>query len=313
MTRRSTAHHVARALPFAALAVSVLALSGPSRADEADDCDAAFGQGQRMRHDNLLVEARRQFARCAQVSCPTGIQNDCVQAAKEVSDEIPLVIFDVKGPNGNDMVNVRVALDGNPLTDWLIGRAYELEPGPHSFSFDAEGMVHVDRRVVVSPREKSKRVEVTFQSNAPVPPPPPPVTTTPAYVPPPPPMPIYTAPVSRPSRAPGIVLITLGSVGIAVGAVFGALALGTKANLDLACTPNPSGSGKLCPSSSQSDIDSLSTQSLVSTIGITAGAIGLGAGIILLATSSRAPAPAVGKVRARPFIGLGSMGLKGEF
>jgi hypothetical protein len=94
-----------------------------------------------------------------------------------------------------------------------------------------------------------------------------------------------------------------------VGAIFGGLALGTKSKLDGAC---PS---KSCPSTSQSDIDSLSTQAWVSNIGLGLGIVGAVVGIVMIATShggSEKQATTAG-AHLSPWVGPGTAGLGGTF
>ncbi len=114
------------------------------------------------------------------------------------------------------------------------------------------------------------------------------------------------------SKTLPIVLLAAGGVGVVAGTVFGVLALGTKSNLDNACT------NKLCPSSSTSDINSLTVQATISTIGFGVGIAGAAVGTVLLLTSGggdatpEAPQHAA-PVRVHPWIGLGGAGLSGSF
>jgi hypothetical protein len=107
----------------------------------------------------------------------------------------------------------------------------------------------------------------------------------------------------------GIVVLSLGIASIAVGSIFGGLAFGTKKKLDDAC-PN-----KMCPLTSQSDIDSLSTQAWVSNIGLGVGIAGAIIGIVMLAGSHGGPekqATAAG-AHVAPWVGPGMAGLGGAF
>ncbi len=104
----------------------------------------------------------------------------------------------------------------------------------------------------------------------------------------------------------------MGGVGLVIGSVFGILALGTKSTLDSHCV------NKTCPASEQSDIDSLSTKSTVSTVGFGVGIVGVAVGAILLGVSHSHEGAAAAKLepprpRVSPWIGLGSAGLGGTF
>src|SRR5262249_52709056 len=97
----------------------------------------------------------------------------------------------------------------------------------------------------------------------------------------------------------------LAGVGIAVGSTFGLLALSKRSTLDSACV------NKQCPRSSQSNIDALSRDATISTVGFGVAVVGLGIGIYGAARGSPSPAPTSGSVH--PTFGLGSAGLSGNF
>jgi len=96
------------------------------------------------------------------------------------------------------------------------------------------------------------------------------------------------------------------------------MALGTKSSLDKACT------SKVCPDSSQSDINALGTRATISTIGFGVGIVGAALGVYFLVTSGGGgsesgaaaslprSAPAR-RLEVQPWIGLGSAGLEGTF
>jgi len=92
----------------------------------------------------------------------------------------------------------------------------------------------------------------------------------------------------------------------------GGLALGTKSTLDSHCV------GKTCPASEQSDINALSTQATISTVGFGVGIVGVAVGAILLVVSRGHDEAAAAKLepprpRVSPWIGLGTAGLGGTF
>jgi hypothetical protein len=116
----------------------------------------------------------------------------------------------------------------------------------------------------------------------------------------------------RRNYAPAVVSGAFGVAGIAVGTVFGVLALGNKSNLNSACN-----SSKICPSSSQNDIDGLSRNGAISTVGFAVGAAGLLVGGYFFFHEQSKPqdetAPAPPAARIAPWIGPGAGGLIGTF
>lgn len=119
---------------------------------------------------------------------------------------------------------------------------------------------------------------------------------------PPPPAPV-------PSRGGALTWISfgLGAVGMVGGGVFGVIASRRKSQLDDACPTHGT-----CPPALASDIASMRTMAGLSTLGFVVGAVGLGAGAVLLLSTDRPEAVARGP-SARAWVGLGSVGVAGEF
>lgn len=145
------------------------------------------------------------------------------------------------------------------------------------------------------------------------------VGLAPAPGPGPAPLPPPSETPASSSRVPAYVAFGVGGAGLAVGAVFGLLALGKKGDLDDSCKD------KVCPSNAQQDtIDSGKTLGTVSTIGFAVGIVGAGVGMVLLLTS-RSPSTAtattlhnplrvrVGGARVEPLVGAGQLGVLGAF
>lgn len=119
--------------------------------------------------------------------------------------------------------------------------------------------------------------------------------------------PAVQEPSSGHSKAGPIVLLALGGVGIAVGSVFGVVALNTNSSLQNDC-----GSNKVCPASSQNDINALPTQELISTIGFGVGVVAVAGGAVwwMLSGTKEEPRPRTG---VTPLLGPGLLGVGGRF
>jgi hypothetical protein len=118
---------------------------------------------------------------------------------------------------------------------------------------------------------------------------------------------------AKPSYAATLVIGGIGLAGVAVGTVFGVLALNDHATLSGECNAS-----RQCPYGTQSEIDSFSRDGLVSTIGFGVGAAGLVTAFVLFATErakvGHEPPPSTAThVRAVPWIGPGGAGLSGTF
>lgn len=86
-------------------------------------------------------------------------------------------------------------------------------------------------------------------------------------------------------RTAAIIALGAGGAGLAVGALFGALALSQASDVKATCT------GNQCPKAQEPNADAAITKGWVSTVGFGAGAVGVAVGIVLLATSGGAPKP----------------------
>jgi hypothetical protein len=143
-------------------------------ADDKQVCTDAYGQAQTLRDAHKLTEAREQLRVCARAECPGFIAKDCAAWLKDVEPRIPSVVLIAKNAAGSDLVDVKVTVDGAPLATKLDGLAVDVDPGAHTFAFEApDGKV--EQKVVIAEGGKAQRVSVAFGAagTAPV------VTTTP--------------------------------------------------------------------------------------------------------------------------------------
>jgi hypothetical protein len=174
-----------------------------------------------------------------------------------------------------------VKLDGETLPSAFLDVDRPTDPGPHEIWARATGFVEVSRTVTLAEGERSEVV----------------LNLTPVAAPAAEPQPVVddASPPAVENHAPvqtahsggtdarrnvGYVLLAAGGAGIAVGAVFGVLALGSKGDLDSAC-----GADKGCPPDQRDTITALKTQGTVSTAGFVLGGLSLATGVVLVLTS----------------------------
>lgn len=167
-----------RPLLVASVVVLACALPAAAHAADVDACLSASDVGQSARSEGKLREARKQFLVCGGERCPPIVRRDCVQWAAEVAQEIPSVVFGAKDGEGNDLFDVSVSMDGEPLVIELDGKAVFVDPGPHTFRFDAAGKTSVTEKVLIKEGEKSRVLAATFRKEAPDRPPEPSVAST---------------------------------------------------------------------------------------------------------------------------------------
>ncbi len=282
----------------------------PTTADRLGECQIGVGQLvagtetlNRVVREVLApnappaFKAAQQRAQTALAAAQPNIAQLKIHVDGAPPDQVTVTVDDEKVPS--------VLFDSNRPTD----------PGTHQVKATATGFADATQSVQLS-AGGSGAVTLTLTANAGAAPVPAAVPATALATPgAAPAQRSEPAPESRGhSRALPIVLLAVGGAGLVVGTAFGVVALGTKSSLDSACT------NKTCPSSSQSNINALTTQAWVSNIGFGVGIVAAALGVYFLvkppgddakpAAMLTGPAPAV---RVQPWVGLGSAGLVGTF
>jgi hypothetical protein len=201
---------------------------------------------------------------------------------------------------------VALTVDGEPVRAELVGADRPTDPGAHLVEATAPGYLKDSENVSLlegaeatvtitlkaDPNAKTLEQETSANAALQVVPPTPSAALSPG-----------------PSRVPAMVAFAAGAAGLAVGGIFGGLAVAKRGSLDAECNPS-----KVCPSTAQGTLDSLNTTSTVSTIGFIAGGVGVAAGVVLLFVPSahRAPKAEQGLV-LQPYVGPMGAGLTGRF
>jgi hypothetical protein len=236
---------------FAGLFAPTFLLATAALADPKGACLDAASSGQRLRDAHKLVEAREPLRACAAAECPAVVRSDCAGWLADVEKALPTVVFAARNRAGADLVDVKVSVDGQPLASTLDGQAVPMNAGPHTFHFEgAPGAL--DLQVVVREGERNQPIAVVLG-----------------------PMPVEQPVEGRPSsplRTLGWVLGGAGVVGLAVGAVFGIVAIGDKNKAHC-------GSNDQCDPGTSSGIKNAA---LASDVGWVAGGVLLGGGAALV-------------------------------
>ncbi len=286
-------------LAAAVLFVGLLS-SLPARAADPtkDQCIDANETAQALRKSERLRDAEQRLLVCVSASCPGPVRDDCGQRLIELRSVIPTVVFSVKDDADQDLSEVRVTMDDQPLAGKLDGTAIAIDPGPHHFVFEAVGRQREERSLVIREGEKDRHERVVLVATpvaAPVVAAPVPESTQPA--------PIEVEPTRRDGkgqRVAGLVVGGVGVAGVVVGSVFGIVAKSTYNRGLNECGGNP----EACPSKGVEDGKSAHTQATVSTVAFIAGGALLGGGVLLYFTAPRAG------VTVSPTVGLGSAGMR---
>ncbi len=148
----------------AALAFSLLfAPAAPAAPKDKKVCISAFVEAQKLRKSGSLVKAREELVTCGQNRCPELVRDKCVGWLPEVEQEIPSVILVAKSSDGADLGDVEVTIDDKPELHHIDGQSIPLDPGEHRFGF-RHGSVHRRSAVIITARQKDRRIEVTFDA-----------------------------------------------------------------------------------------------------------------------------------------------------
>lgn len=126
---------------------------GPSRAE----CVQAYEGSQLQRRNQALLEARKGFQTCASEGCPALARADCLTWLSEVDSAIPSVVVEGKTDEAA-VFDVTVEVDGAVVATVLDGKAIELDPGVHTFTFEREGQQALHEKIILREGEKSRRL-----------------------------------------------------------------------------------------------------------------------------------------------------------
>jgi hypothetical protein len=303
----------------AALLLPTSAWAGEASPGDKAQCSTEYVTAQTRRLEHKLLSAREALLTCARDECAPfmrgQITRDCAGWLAEIQSSIPSVVLAARTASGEDLASATALVDGGVATGPLDGRAIEVDPGQHVFTFIL-GSARVERTVSVLEGAKSQLVLATFDTSAPA------------------------AAVTRPSgevalgepAGPGsatllfprraLIPLGVGGAGLLTGTVFGILALRDKSTLDASC---PGGS---CVSPAhQSDIDALHTNSWIANVAFGVGIAGVATGIALwlagrYATPSTTHSAASATLQVQPWLGAGgaaygaagaAAGLSGSF
>jgi hypothetical protein len=155
--------HVLRRFVAGSLALGALAAAAPASAD-VQACLTASEKGQRARTAGKLREARESFVVCGAESCPALVRHDCAQWNSELASSLPTVVFGARDKAGRDLFDVTVSMDGEVLVKKLDGKSVTVDPGKHTFRFEAAGFPAVSEVVLVKEGERARVFNVTFDT-----------------------------------------------------------------------------------------------------------------------------------------------------
>ena len=293
----------------AALLVGSVLPRSASAKPSKDQCIDADTLAQDLRRGAKLLSARAALQVCIDPACPGLVREDCAQRLDELTNAIPSLIFSAKDATGRDLRAVAVTIDGKRSVDHLDGSAIEVDPGEHTFDFQAAGLPPATLKLRIREGERRHHREILLG--------PPAAQQTSSL------QPGTTSgdgnaqdsgtsaeaetrasSASSTQRLLAWTALGLGATGIVVGTVFG---LKSKSKHDdaEACTTT-------CPDepSYQANEDAVKFGN-ISTVSFIVGAVGLAGGVTLWLTAK--PRHTNSSAQAQVTAGLGSLQFRGTF
>jgi hypothetical protein len=273
----------------ATIAAAFAAFARVSSAHADDACLDAASEARTLLAQRSLVAARTKLVTCASSTCEASVRDICVERLGEIATRLPTIIFDAKKRSGEDIVDVKLSVDGVAYSEGPLGQELAFDPGPHVFEFEIPNAPPVTLHLVLVEREKARRQHVVFE---------------------PPAEPVRSSDVTCMERPPpekverasplvplGWLALGAGAVGLGVGTAFGIRAIDE--NSDAHCD-----AANVCVDPrARHDARSAAT---VSTIGIVAGgALVLGGvGMLVFENRSRRTALVVGSGATAASLGI---------
>jgi hypothetical protein len=177
-------------------------------------------------------------------------------------------VFEAKDAVGHDLSVVHVTMDSQPLLDKLDGTAFAVDPGEHTFVFEAAGLRRTEDTVVVREGDTNRHVRIVLE-----------LVNAPARH-----KEEGSAPFIDPStqRSLGFSIAAAGGAGIALGVIFGLVA---KSTYEHALGSECGGNALQCTPQGIQDGQTARGQAPVSTVAFIAGGALLGGGLLLYFTA----------------------------
>jgi hypothetical protein len=129
-------------------------------------CVVSYKQGIALVQEQRLIEARKAMVMCSQPTCGVALRKECKIRFAQLKEEIPSVIPSATDEKGAPMTDVEVSMDGALLTAEVDGRAVEVNPGVHEFSFsNAKGIIG-KQKIDIPVRQRNRPISVSLAGGA---------------------------------------------------------------------------------------------------------------------------------------------------
>jgi hypothetical protein len=140
----------------------VVAFAPTAHADDKLGCADAAERAQSLRDEGRLLDARKDFMFCAQDACPRAVARECVAWAEQVAEATPSIAVAAVDPEGRDVADAAIVVDGERRRDTINGRPIELDPGEHRIRLERAGYAPSETTLVLQQGERARLVRLTL-------------------------------------------------------------------------------------------------------------------------------------------------------
>jgi hypothetical protein len=150
-----------RGLIAAVVLTTAMVAEGAAFADDREVCAASAEQAQQLRDEGKYRRAREQMLVCARDVCPGPIKSDCGKWLSELDHDAPTVVFGAR-VGTQDIVDVKVSIDGVIVTERLDGKPVLADSGEHTIKFErADGSAAKEEKYLIRAADKARQITVT--------------------------------------------------------------------------------------------------------------------------------------------------------
>lgn len=132
-------------------------------ADSVEKCADASERADRLAADHEPKAARKALEACVVAECPVEVRQYCTQASAELAKRVPSVIVAARDGRGLDVPTAKLLVDGEHA---ILGTSIELEPGWHTFQFEAPGFRPKEERLKLRESERQRLLTVELETKA---------------------------------------------------------------------------------------------------------------------------------------------------
>ena len=145
-----------------ALVGSLLATALPSRAQAPDASCDAVEQTETMRNEGQYRKARARLLECVNAQCGGDVRRRCATTLQKLDASTPSIVVRAEDGEHNDVLDVAVTLEGEPLMSSLDGMAIPVDPGEHQFVFSRPGHPPVNQTLTIERGQKFRAIDVVI-------------------------------------------------------------------------------------------------------------------------------------------------------